>query len=99
MVNMGIWIDKVTVFCEAECCDNKKDVLLSDGNLNNYYSNYSDPIDDLKSDIADAIFPWEIDGKKVGFNHDVLCNKCVSEIVGIRSDINKLENKLSNFEG
>ena len=24
---MGIWIDKVTVFCEAECCDNKKDVL------------------------------------------------------------------------
>ena len=96
---MGIYIDAVTVYCDAKCCDNKVDVLITEGNLENYNSNYSDTVEELKNEIADAIFPWTTSGKLEGYDDNVLCPDCVENIGRLKADINKLQLKLSNYEG
>ena len=96
---MGIFIDQVTVYCEAKCCDNKKQVLITEGNLENYNSNYSDTVEELKNEIADTIFPWTTSGKLEGFEDNVLCPSCIENINELNADISKLKSKLSNYEG
>tara|TARA_Y100000296_G_scaffold62816_1_gene73036 strand:- start:251 stop:544 length:294 start_codon:yes stop_codon:yes gene_type:complete len=96
---MGIFIDTVTVYCEAKCCDNKVDVLITEGNLKNYTSNYADPVEELRNEIADTIFPWTTSGRLEGFEDDVLCPSCIENINELNADISKLKSKLSNYEG
>ena len=96
---MGIFIDAVTVYCDAKCCDNKIDVRLAEGKLENFVSSYSDTAEELKNEIADAIFPWTTSGRLEGFEDDVLCPSCIENINEISADISKLKSKLSNYEG
>ena len=97
--NMGIYIDAVTVYCDAKCCDNKIDVRLAEGKLENFVSSYSDTAEELKNEIADVVFPWILDGKKEGYEDNTLCHQCQGNIDDLKADIKKLESKLSNYEG
>ena len=96
---MGIFIDAVSVYCEAKCCDNKISVHITDGNLENYNSNHSDPVEELKNEIADAIYPWATSGKLEGYDDNILCPSCTENIDELKADIEKLQYKLSNYEG
>ena len=96
---MGIYIDKVSVYCDSECCDNKLEFEPQDGNLEHYNSNYKDAIEEFKNDIADSNYPWTVSGKMEGYKDDVLCPSCTGNIDVLKADINKLQSKLLNYEG
>ncbi len=96
---MGIFIDEVSVYCEANNCDNKATFQLTDGDLESYRCNYDDSVEVLKNEIADTISNWTICGKLEGYKQDVLCPSCITELDLLKSDIQELESKLSSYEG
>ena len=96
---MGIFIDKVTVFCDAKCCDNKLEVQMVDGRLEDYCSGNISAVEGIKNDLADLIYPWVLNGKLEGYSIDVLCQDCVGNVDQLKADVNKLKLKLSNYEG
>lgn len=96
---MGIFIDEVSVYCEANGCDNKATFQLTDGNLESYNSSHADPVEELKNEIADKISNWTTYGKLEGYKLDVLCPSCITELDILKSDIQELESKLSSYEG
>ena len=96
---MGIHIDSVSVFCDAKCCNNKLEVAMTDGRLEDYCSGNISAIEGITNHIADLVYPWVVSGKLEGYSIDILCQDCVGNIDQLKADVNKLKNKLSNYEG
>jgi hypothetical protein len=96
---MGIFIDEVSVYCEANGCDNKATFQLTDGDLENYRCNYDDSIEVLKNEISDKIPNWTTSGKAFGYENNILCQSCTENIDELKADIQELQSKLSSYGG